>query len=100
MTNKPHQEILDFLESCSEVDLKTIQMNIKLAEDIKHYQNTYVISNKELAREFGVSKSEIKKMKKGAYDFSLKEVAKIRTMYAEKMAEENASIKLAKNVKD
>lgn len=95
MKDKQTQEIFDFLETCSDTDINFISLLINYAKDLKQFQSEYSISDAEMAKLMNMSKSDIQKIQKGAYNVDLGHIAKLRVLYADEMAKSKAAIKLA-----
>lgn len=89
------QDVNNFLGKCSEEMMRYIELQINFAKDVRTYQLEYTVSNEEFAHEYGCEVSHVLNLRKGATDISIKDMAKLRTLYANRIAEERARLKVA-----
>lgn len=85
-----YKDVNDFLGKCSEEMMRYIELQINFAKEVRTYQLEYSISNEEFAREFGCEVSHVRKLRKGATDISVKDMAMLRVLYANRIAKERA----------
>lgn len=90
-----YDDVKAFLNRCEEPMLKYLELQLAFANDVRSYQLQYSVSNEELANEYCCDLDHVKKMRKGATEVSLRDMAKIRVLYANRISKENESIKVS-----
>lgn len=89
-----HEDALDFLSRCDDDLLRFIELQLGFAKDVRAYQLEYGISNKEFAREYGCDLEQVSRLRQGSTDITIKDMARLRTLYACRIAKANANVKI------
>lgn len=89
-------KVYKFLSECDSEIIRFIELQLQFATDIRTYQSKYVVTNEELAVEMRCDVARVEDLQRGSCEVSLSDMAILRTLYAKRIAEENANLKLAK----
>jgi hypothetical protein len=88
-------DVNDFLSRCSDDMMRYIELQTAFAKDVRTYMLEYSVSDDEFAKEFGCDIEQVRLLRCGGCDISLRDMARLRTLYATRIAEDNANLKLA-----
>ena len=92
-----YQDVNDFLSKCDFNLIRYIELQLGFAKDVRTYKLEYAVSDEDFAVDFGCELNQVEKYMKGALDVSIKDMAKLRTLYAKKIADEKAALQVAEH---
>ena len=84
-----------FLASCSDTMMRYIELQTSFAKDVRTYMLEYDVSSEEFAAEYGCSVDQVALLRCGGCEVSIKDMATMRTLWANRIAEENAKLKVS-----
>jgi len=95
MKNKvTFSEVNTFLAGCSDTMMRYIELQTAFAKDVRTYMLEYDVSEEEFASEYGCPIDQVALLRCGGCEVSIKDMATMRTLWANRIAKENAQLKV------
>jgi len=78
-------KIHKFLKLLTKEEWNYLRLGISYAEHIWHIQKQFTLSDEEMVKKLGISKSKLKNMQIGAFNFTIKDLAKLECLAKEEI---------------
>ena len=94
------KRVLGFMDSLSPTELSYLAQIMGIVNMVNSIQSQFMLSDEEMAKKLKVSKPKFIKMRKGAYDFDLLTLAKLKVIAKEEFQQsKTVQIKVEENKK-
>jgi hypothetical protein len=97
---KEHKRIIEFLDSLSKYEFEYLRLLISFALEVWRVQKKFEIPDKEMAKSLGWSKVKLGLVKKGAFNFSIKDIAQLEVLVRDEIEKGETIVLSSKDLRE